>query len=169
MAEIEQFLKKDSLRFGWITDRIREVSPGPERDKMMGEFWTWVWKYGYYKDEHPLIRGPCREVCKFIALYDEELSDVTGFREYKYEAEQYQKDWGSCHFVPSRGWVHSSFVPDELGQCRRALCSSHVVDGGGVALQHISLDMDRSNPVQSERFRAEMDRHNVDTMPEDSS
>jgi hypothetical protein len=37
--------------------------------------------------------------------------------------------------------------------------------GGGDALQRISSEMDRSSPVQSERFRAGSDRHNVDTDP----
>jgi hypothetical protein len=135
--EIEHFLEKNSLRFGWITNRIREVSPGPERDRMMDELWKWVWRHGYYKDEHPLIRGRSREVCKFIALYDEELSDVVGLR--KHEEEQYQKDWSSCHFVPSGGWIHGSLIPYSLGQCERTSGPSHVVDGGGDALEPSSL------------------------------
>jgi hypothetical protein len=141
----------------------------------MEEFWTWVWKYGYYKDEHALIRGRCREVCRFIALYDEKLSDVSGLRE---EEERCLKLEGSCHYVSNKGWVHSSYVPCDLGQCERTFGPGHVVDGGGDALepypmnsertfgpshvedgrgdalQRISQDMDRSSPVQSERFRA---------------
>jgi hypothetical protein len=58
--------------------------------------------------------------------------------------------------------------PDSL-KCERTSGPSHVEDGGGDALQRISSDMDRSSPVQSQRFRAGMDRHNVDTIPEDSS
>jgi hypothetical protein len=78
-----------------------------------------------------------------------------------------------------------------LGQCRRASCSSHVEDGGGVALEpkflkcertsgpsHVDdgggdalqgypiSGMDRSSPVQSQRFRVGLDGQNVDTIPE---
>jgi hypothetical protein len=64
------------------------------------------------------------QVCRSIALHDEDLLDVSGLSE-------------------------------EKERCRRALCSSHVVEGGGDALQGISFsEGDRSSPVQSERFRA---------------
>jgi hypothetical protein len=127
MDEIEHFLKKDSLKFGWITRRIQEVSPGPERNQLMDEFWTWVWKFCYYKDERALIRGRCREVCRFIALYDEELSDISGIRE---EEEPCSRLEDSCYYVSNKGWAHSSHVPYNLGQCERTSGPSHVVDGG---------------------------------------
>jgi hypothetical protein len=44
---------------------------------------------------------------------------------------------------------------EELERCRRAWGSSHVVEGGGDALQGISVSMgDGSNPAQSQRLRA---------------
>jgi hypothetical protein len=60
--------------------------------------------------------------------------------------------------------------PDPL-KCEGTSGPSHVEDGGGDALQRISgdADMDRSSPIQDKRFRAGVDRHNVDTIPEDSS
>jgi hypothetical protein len=127
------------------------------------------------------------QACVYVTLYDEDCADEKGLSE---EYERIRNDWKSSHFVPGRGRVHTSLVPYELGQCRRASCSSHVVDGGGVALepdalkcertsgpshvvegggdalQRISLEMDRSSPVQSKRFRVGLDSHNVDTIPE---
>jgi hypothetical protein len=51
-------------------------------------------------------------------------------------------------------------------KCERASGPSHGDDGGGDALQGISFsEGDRSSSIQSERFRAGVDRHNVDTIP----
>jgi hypothetical protein len=59
--------------------------------------------------------------------------------------------------------------PDPL-KCERTSGPSHGEDRGGDALQRISRKLEnRSSPVQSERFRAESDSHNVGTDPEDSS
>jgi hypothetical protein len=59
------------------------------------------------------------------------------------ELNRILNEWKACQFVHNRGWVHSSLVPYDLNQCRRASCSSHVVDGGCVALD--------SNPEKCER------------------
>jgi hypothetical protein len=115
------------------------------------------------------------QACYYVTLYDEDDADEQGSRE---ELEWCRKEW-----------VYSSLVPYESNQCRRAWCSSHVevgggvaldshslkcerasgpshvVDGGGDALQGISpLSEDGSSPLQSERFRAGVDRHNVDSV-----
>jgi hypothetical protein len=52
------------------------------------------------------IEGRVRELCQFIALYDQEVSDESG----RIEEEE---------------------------RCRRASCSSHAVEGGGVALSSL--------------------------------
>jgi hypothetical protein len=98
-----------------------------------------------------MIQKRCWQVCRFIALYDEELSDESGLRE---EEERCRRASCSSHVVVGGGVALSSLVPYSL-KCERASGPSHVDDGGGDALQGILfLEGDRSSPVQSERFRA---------------
>jgi hypothetical protein len=139
-----------------------------------------VYRGNRFQDEQALLNERFRQAGDYITLYEEECADEEGSRE---ELERLTRDWGSCHFIPNRGWARSSLVPYNLNQCRRASCSSHVVEGGGVALDSDSLkcetapgpshvddgggdalqgisfsEMDRSSPVQSERFRAGVDQ-----------
>jgi hypothetical protein len=182
MDEIEHFLKKDFRFYGFIRGLLG-TKPGRELDDWMLEFYKGAYRHHNFKDDQALFNERCSQLGRYITLYDEECADGQGLCE---NFERIKKDWGSWHFVPSRGWVHRSLVPYELGQCRRASCSSHVDDGGGVALepdslkckrtsgpshvddgggdalQGISSERDRSIPVQSERFRVEVVRDNVD-------
>jgi hypothetical protein len=75
-------------------------------------------------------------------LTEKDLAGEEGAQE---ELDRIKRDWGSRHFDPDRGWVRSSLVPCELGQCRRASYSSHVVDGGGVALEPDPLKCERTS------------------------
>jgi hypothetical protein len=107
-----------------------------------------------------MIKGRRLELCRFISLYDEELSDTTGLRT---EEERCRRALCSSHVVDGGGVALSSLVPYSL-KCERTSGPSHVDDGGGDALQGISsFQVDRSSPVQSQRLRAGVDRHNVDT------
>jgi hypothetical protein len=75
--------------------------------------------------------------------------------------EEASRDSASCS---SHVEVGGGVALDSISlKCARTSGPSHVEEGGGDALQGFSLDMDRSSPGQSERFRAEVDRHNVDT------
>jgi hypothetical protein len=53
--------------------------------------------------------------------------------------------------VDGGGDAHQSTVSCDL-KCERSYRPSHVEDGGGDALQ--AQELDRSSPVQSQRFRA---------------
>jgi hypothetical protein len=104
MKEIEKFLAQDSWRFAWIAKETRETSPGPDRDKMMDDFWKSIWKTGYYKAEYGLIKARCWYVCRYVALWDEQLSDVSGQRE---DQERRERRGGEgkirCFWVSARG------------------------------------------------------------------
>jgi hypothetical protein len=70
------------------------------------------------------------------------------------ELERCRRASHSSHVVAGGRVALSSLVPYSL-KCDRTSGPSHFDDGGGDALQGISIPMgDRSGPVQSERFRA---------------
>jgi hypothetical protein len=157
MKEIEKFLAQDSWRFGWIAREIRGTSPGSERDKILESFWKSVWKTGYYKAEYDLIKTRCWFVCRYVALCDEQLSDVSGQQE---DQERRERKKASRIWEPGRGLVCR---PCNLGTSG----PSHVEDGGGAAAQRSKEDLeDRSSPVQSTGSPAGSDSHNVGTDPE---
>jgi hypothetical protein len=190
MAEIEPFLKQD-WRFRGFVEGLDRVNPGKEREDWLLHFFRGVQQQNRHKGDDVLFKERYRQACVYVTLYDEDRADESGLAK---EREPLQNEWSSSHFDRSRGkWVHSSLVQYSLGQCRRASRSSHVEDGGGVALepdtlkrertsgpsdvedgggdalQRISQEKDRSSPLQSLRFRAGSDRHNVGIGREDSS
>jgi hypothetical protein len=148
MAEIEHFLDLN-WRFSGVVQGIRGTDPGPDRDQMLERFWRGIHVSRYEED---MTRERLWQVCRYIALYDEELSDVSGLSE---EKERCRRASCSSHVVAGGGVALSSLVPYSL-KCERAFGPSHVDEGGGNALQGIPFSgMDRSSPIQSERFRAE--------------
>jgi hypothetical protein len=110
MDEIEHFLKKDS-RFSSVVQRIKETDPGPERRDMMENFWTGLHRFGHYKAEYEMIKERSWQVCRVIALYDEELSDEEGLSQ---EWERCRRAWCSSHVVAGGGVALSSLVPYSL-------------------------------------------------------
>jgi hypothetical protein len=93
-----------------MVDRLRFYGPGPDRTKLVDEFWKSAY-YRFNPSEREMIRVRGRVLSYYIALLDEERLE-----------------------------------------CERSSGPSHVKDGGGDALQVIQVD--RSSPVQSRRFRA---------------
>jgi hypothetical protein len=158
MLEVEHFLDKD-FRFSGFGGQFKSLDPGPIRDQWFEGFLKGIWRWHHKGDD--LFQERMWQICRFIALYDEELSDKSGRFE---EKERCRRAMCSSHVVAGGGVALSSLVPYSL-KCERASGPSHVDEGGGDALQGISYSSgDRSSPVQSERFRAGVDRHNVDTI-----
>jgi hypothetical protein len=140
-----------------------------EREERFLEFFRGAYRDHNFRSDQALFIARCQEVGRYATLYDEDLADEKGAQE---ETERIRSEWGSSHFDPKRGWVHNSLVQYDLGQCRRASCSSHVEDGGGVALEPDSLKCERAvGPSHVEegggdalqRISREMDRSSPDT------
>jgi hypothetical protein len=153
MAEIEHFLKQDFRSASFV--RHYKDQEEDEREEFMKDFWSMTWGNVHPEADLTLFKERFRQVCQWIALYDEELSDESGLAE---ENERCRRALRSSHIVVGGGVALSSLVPYSL-KCERASGPSHVDDGGGDALQGSSFsELDKSSPVQSERFRGGVDQ-----------
>jgi hypothetical protein len=66
----EDFLKKDG-RFWNVTDQMKFLGPGPERTKIVDEFWKSAYT-DFYASEREMIRVRGRVLSDYIGLLDEE-------------------------------------------------------------------------------------------------
>jgi hypothetical protein len=189
ITEIRNFLDRD-WSFTGLESGLCQFKPGPspERDAWFLEFFRGAYNGHNFKTDQCLFNERCRLVSQYVALRDEDMMDEEVAVERLVDIK---RDWRSSQFVPDRGWVQSSLYPYNLGQCERTSGPSHVVDGGGDALEPASLSCkrtfgpshvedgggdaaqrsseeseDRSSPVQQMGSFAGSDSHNVATDPE---
>jgi hypothetical protein len=190
MAEIRHFLDR-GWSFTGLESGLCQFMPGssPELDAWLLEFFRGVYNGHNFKSDQCLFDERCRLVSQYVALRDEDMLDEEGAVVCLVDIK---RDRRSSKFVPDRGWVQSSSYSYNLGQCERTSGLSHVVDGGGDALEPASLSCertsgpshvedgggdaaqrsyceteDRSSLVQSLGSLAGSDSHNVGTVPED--
>jgi hypothetical protein len=173
MDEIEKFLNHDYRFFGFASE-LQGTSPGKGRDDWLLDLSRRAYRHHNFTEDQVLFEERCRLMGRYITLKDKDDADEGAIQE---ELNQQERDWGSRYFDPDRGWVHTSFVPYNLGQSERTSGPSHVIDGGCDALERASLScertsgpshgedgggdatqrrsgMDRSSPVQYKRFFA---------------
>jgi hypothetical protein len=136
LKDCEDFLKKDS-RFWCMTDQLRFYEPGPERTKLVDEFWKMAY-FRFCQSERDMIRIRGRILSEHIALLDEERLEC-------------ERSFGPSHVVDGGCDAQQSGKSSHL-KCKGSYGPIHVEDGGGDALQDDRVD--RSSPVQSQRFRA---------------
>jgi hypothetical protein len=114
MAEIEHFLKQD-WRFKGFVQGLECVDPGQERDDWYANFIKGVYRSRHSKDAKIMIDQRAYQACVYITLYDEDCADAKGLSD---EYKELCRDWKSSFFDPVRGgWVQTSHVPYNLGQC----------------------------------------------------
>jgi hypothetical protein len=146
MRDDEHYLRQDS-RFWNILEQVKFSVLGPERIKMIDDFWAGAYR-GYYSSERDLIRARGRIPAEYIALHDEDVADEEAATQ---DLERVRRSWRPSHVVVGGGVDQSS---DSM-KCERSYGPSHVEDGGGDPLLGTSsFQGDRRSPVQSERFRA---------------
>jgi hypothetical protein len=63
-------LKKDS-RFWNVADQMKDLGPGPERNKIVDEFWKGAYQ-DFYVSEREMIRVRGRVLSDYIGLLDED-------------------------------------------------------------------------------------------------
>jgi hypothetical protein len=180
MEEIEHFLDGDFAHFGNFAPFLRRFKPGKERDVWLSQFFQKAHMNHDFQGDESLFNERCNQACHYVTLHDQTIQDCQGLEEFK--EEYWRKE---PKFDDQLGKYVSR--PYNLGQCRRTSGPSHVVVGGGVALEPTSLycekplgpsrytgdatqrssddsqKVDRSSPIQCSGSRAESDRHNVDT------
>jgi hypothetical protein len=111
---------------------LRTFKPGQARDEWLAEFFDKTyWKHDF-KGDDALFNERCRLASQYVTMHDQAKADVQGYQEF----------WDDCSrkgpkFDPTLG--KCVFRPFNLGQCRRTSGPSHVVAGGGVALEPTSL------------------------------
>jgi hypothetical protein len=132
MLEIEHFLEQDFSRLGNFVPLLRRFKPGPERDEWLAEFFEKVYLGHDFRGDDSLFNERCKLASLYVKLRDQAVADVQGRREFQEDffrkEPKYDYDSGKC---VSR--------PFNLGQCRRTSGPSHVVAGGGVALEPTPL------------------------------
>jgi hypothetical protein len=119
IKECGDFLKKDS-RFWNITDQVRFYGPGPERNKLVDEFWKDAYP-DFYRSDREMIRVRGRVLSDYIGLLDEDRLEC-------------ERSLRPSHVVDGGGDAHQYRVSRILKwemSCR----PSHVVEGGGDSLQ----------------------------------
>jgi hypothetical protein len=132
LKDCEYYLRKDS-RFRNVTEQAGFFGPGPERTKIVDEFWKTAYS-DCYLSEVDLIRARGRVLAEYIALLDEEY-DRSGLER--------QRCYGPSHVVEGGGDAQKSGNSSQL-ECERSYRPSHVEVGGGDALQVDQVD--RSSP-----------------------
>jgi hypothetical protein len=75
----EPCLRKDS-RFWGILEQITFSSPGPDRVKLIDEFWAGAHR-NLDLSERGSIRARGRVLAEYIALHDEDVTDEEGANE----------------------------------------------------------------------------------------
>jgi hypothetical protein len=132
MEEIEHFLEQDLSSFGNFVPSLRRFKPSPDRDEWLAEFFEKVYLRHDFNGDDTLFDERCRSASLDVKLHDQAVADVQGYQEFweEYFRKEpvYDYDFDKC---VSR--------PFNLGQCRRTDGPSHVVAGGGVALEPTPL------------------------------
>jgi hypothetical protein len=132
MEEIEHFLEQDLPRLGNFASLLRRCKPSPERDEWLAEFFEKVYLRHDFNGDDSLFNERCRLVSLYVKLHDQAVADVQGHQEF----------WEESFRKEPKYDVHLKkcvLRPFNLGQCRRTSGPSHVVDGGGVALEPTPL------------------------------
>jgi hypothetical protein len=178
MEEIEHFLNRDFAHFGNFAPLLRRFKPGKGRDDWMLSLLQKAYRNHDFKGDESLFNERCFQASRYVMLHDQSIADTQGRRE---EFQEFVSQ-APCFDPESGNWV---LRPFNLGRCERTFGPSHVVDGGGDALEPASLccekplgpsrctgdatqrsselGMDRSSPAQSSGFAPAQDVHNVDT------
>jgi hypothetical protein len=143
MEEIEHFLDQDRPHFSNFVSSLRRFKPGPDRDEWLAEFFEKVYLRHDFRGDDALFDERCNSVTLYVKLHDQAVADRQGFQEFWDDSSRkepvYDYDLGKC---VSR--------PFNLGQCRRTSGPSHVVAGGGVALEPTPLCCER--PLGPSRY-----------------
>jgi hypothetical protein len=120
-----------------MADQLRFYKPGPEHTKLVDEFWKAA-HFSFSPGERDMIRVRGRVLSEYIASLDEDRLEC-------------ERSSGPSHVEEGGGDAQQSEDSSHL-KCERSYGPSHVEEGGGDALQVYQVD--RSSPVQSQRFGA---------------
>jgi hypothetical protein len=183
MRVIEHFLDRDLIHFGNLAPNLRRLKSRKEREDWMHAFFQKAYKGHDFRGDESLFNERCYQAAHYVTLYEQAMTDDQGRLE---DSRDYSRKALKIDLA-SKSWVSRPFNMS-LGQCERTFGPSHVVEGGGDALEPASLccekpsgpsrytgdatqrssdlGMDRSSPLQDLGARAGSDRHNVGTDPE---
>jgi hypothetical protein len=128
MEEIEHFLDQDRPHFGNFVSSLRSFKPGPDRDEWLAEFFEKVYFRHDFRGDDTFFDERCNSATFYVKLYDQAIADRQGFQEFL-------EDHSRKEPVYDYDLDKSVSRPFNLGQCRRTSGPSHVVVGGGVALE----------------------------------
>jgi hypothetical protein len=98
MRDDELYLQSD-WRFRGILEQIKFSVPGPDREKLLDEFWAGAYR-NYYLSERDLIGARGRVLAEYIALHDEDNADEEVAME---DLERVRRSWRPSHVEDGGG------------------------------------------------------------------